>query len=81
MPKKTNSKSVTDARMKARLQRAKDRAVEKAGGPRALGTALGLSGPAISQWDIIPPRRVPDIASITGMQPWELRPDLYKASS
>lgn len=77
MAKKINSKSITSGYMKSRLRSARNRAVEKAGGTRALARAIGLTGPAITQWDIIPPRRVNAVASITGMEPWELRPDLF----
>lgn len=75
---KTNSKSIKSKALRSELQRLKQHAVEVAGGARALGQKLGVSGPAVSQWDIIPPRRVPEIAKVTGLKPWQLRPDLHE---
>jgi DNA-binding transcriptional regulator YdaS (Cro superfamily) len=55
------------------------RAIVAAGGPKRLGEALKISGPAISQWKMCPPKRVPGVSDITGVPRHELRPDLYEA--
>lgn len=57
--------------------RALQRAIDKAGGRNALAGALGISGPAISQWDRVPAERVIEVARITGVPRSQLRPDLY----
>lgn len=54
------------------------KAIEAAGGPTALGNALGCSSQAISQWSRIPADRVVDVERITGIPREELRPDLYR---
>jgi len=55
------------------------RAVRAVGGGAALGRLLGISQPAVSQWQIkgIPPDRVLDIERVTGVSRHELRPDIY----
>lgn len=52
-------------------------AIEKAGGYAALGRALGISGPAISQWRECPPLRVIAVEAVSGVSRYQLRPDLY----
>lgn len=52
-------------------------AIDIAGGPAALGAALGISGQAISQWDQAPVIRVLEIERITGVSRHALRPDIY----
>jgi DNA-binding transcriptional regulator YdaS (Cro superfamily) len=52
-------------------------AIEKAGGPAALGKALGCSSQAISQWKHIPVKRIVEVESLTGIPREDLRPDLY----
>lgn len=59
-------------------QAALTEAIVAAGGPKKLGNALGISGPAISQWDVCPPKRVPKVSEISGVARHELRPDLYE---
>ncbi|GJE44840.1 transcriptional regulator [Methylobacterium soli] len=56
-------------------------AVEKAGGPAALGRVLGISGAAISQWQICPPLRVLAVENASGVSRHDLRPDLYPAEA
>lgn len=51
--------------------------VKKAGGPVALSRALGCSPQAISRWRRIPAERVLAVAEAAGMNPSDLRPDLY----
>lgn len=57
-----------------------DRAIEAAGGVRALARALGISQPAISSWKRIPSDRVVAVEAATGIARAELRPDLYAAA-
>jgi DNA-binding transcriptional regulator YdaS (Cro superfamily) len=52
-------------------------AIEKAGGAKALGKALGISHQAIGQWRQVPPLRVIQIETLTGVHRSDLRPDLY----
>ena len=52
-------------------------AIEKAGGYAKLGRALGISGPAISQWRECPPLRVIAVEKVSGVSRHDLRPDLY----
>lgn len=53
------------------------KAIEEAGGPKAVGRQIGISSQAISQWQECPPRRVLAVERITGIPRHELRPDLY----
>lgn len=55
------------------------RAVKDAGGPKAVGKALGISHQAVVQWDQCPPLRVLDMERLSGMSRHELRPDMYPA--
>lgn len=52
-------------------------AIEKAGGAKALGRALGISHQAIGQWRQVPALRVIAIESLTGISRHDLRPDIY----
>ena len=54
-----------------------ERAIEAAGGVRALARAVGVSQPAISTWKRVPADRVLSIEALTGVSRRELRPDLY----
>jgi len=55
-----------------------EKAKEIAGGPVALAKALGnVSSQAVSQWKRVPAERVLDVERATGVQRYELRPDLY----
>lgn len=54
-----------------------ERAIDTAGGVRALARALGVSQPAISNWKRVPADRVVAVESATGIARAVLRPDLY----
>lgn len=55
----------------------KVRVLKAAGGRAALAEALGISPPAISQWERIPAERVGQVSRVTGMSPEEIRPDIF----
>lgn len=59
------------------LRKAVAEAVKGAGGVAALARKLGISQPAISQWDRVPVERVKAVSEITGMSPHQLRPDIF----
>jgi TorA maturation chaperone TorD len=58
-----------------------DRAIEAAGGVRALARALGISQPAISSWKRIPSDRLVAVEAATGIPRAELRPDLFAGAA
>jgi DNA-binding transcriptional regulator YdaS (Cro superfamily) len=62
-------------------QEALENAVSLAGGFTALGRRLGISGEAIMQWDMVPPRRVLEVERVTGVAKERLRPDLYRPTT
>ena len=64
-----------------RFRKAVILARDGAGGPTALGNALGISPQAISQWGKVPAERVLDVERITGVSRHQLRPDLYPAGT
>jgi DNA-binding transcriptional regulator YdaS (Cro superfamily) len=55
------------------------RAINELGGVKQLAEAIGVSGPAISQWGRVPSERVIAVERATGgkVSRQELRPDLY----
>ncbi len=53
--------------------------VLQAGGAAAVGSALGITGQAVSQWQIIPHNHVLMIERLSRIPRWKLRPDLYPA--
>jgi DNA-binding transcriptional regulator YdaS (Cro superfamily) len=55
-------------------------AIKTAGGPSRLADALGISQPAVSQWDRVPARQVGKVSALTGIPPHVLRPDLFPRS-
>lgn len=57
------------------------RAIQQAGGVGKLAEAVGVSGPAISQWEEVPGNRVIAVERATGVPRQELRPDLYPAET
>ena len=52
-------------------------AIERAGGTKNLGEALGITRQAVEQWRAVPPERVLDVERITGVSRYALRPDIY----
>ena len=54
-----------------------EKAIEAAGGVRALSRELGISQPAISSWKRVPADRVVAVEAASGVPRAELRPDLY----
>lgn len=58
-----------------------ERVIKKTGGCSALARALGISPAAVSQWPRAPAHWLPRLASLSGVQPQELRPDLYGKDS
>lgn len=61
------------------MEEALKNAIATAGGPAALGRALGISSQAVSQWERAPAERVLEIErAVQGrVTRHELRPDLY----
>lgn len=55
-------------------------AIEAAGGVAALARAVGVSQPAVSAWERIPPERVLAVEAASGVARDLLRPDLYPLS-
>jgi TorA maturation chaperone TorD len=53
------------------------KAIEAAGGIGALARALGISQPAVSNWQKVPAERVLTVEAVTGVSRFVLRPDLY----
>ena len=62
----------------ARAVEAMRLAIDAAGGGAALARALGVSAPAVSQWQRVPVRHCHDIERMTGVVKEELRPDVFK---
>ncbi len=54
-----------------------ERAIEAAGGVRALARLVGVSQPAVSNWTRVPADRVLAVEGLTRVPRGELRPDLY----
>jgi DNA-binding transcriptional regulator YdaS (Cro superfamily) len=54
------------------------KAIKAAGNKRTLALRLGITPQALSQWDQVPLHKVPDVARITGVPRYELRPDYYQ---
>jgi DNA-binding transcriptional regulator YdaS (Cro superfamily) len=52
-------------------------AVDAAGGNAALAALLGISRPAVAQWEVCPALRVLQVEALTGISRHQLRPDLY----
>jgi TorA maturation chaperone TorD len=57
-----------------------DHAIQTVGGIGALARALGISQPAVSNWQRIPAERVLAVEALTGVHRSVLRPDLYPMS-
>ena len=56
-----------------------ERAIEAAGGVRALARQIGVSQPAVSNWKRVPADRVLAVEAVTQIPRGALRPDLYPA--
>jgi TorA maturation chaperone TorD len=56
-------------------------AIRAAGGVRALARKIGISQPAISNWQRVPAGRVPSVEAATGIDRAILRPDLFAQSA
>jgi len=61
-----------------RLQEARDRAVELAGGPVRVATWCGVTPQAVRQWHRVPMDHVRTLGLMTGLPPHYLRPDRYR---
>lgn len=53
------------------------RAFELAGGPTAVARHLSIVPSAVTQWERVPARHVGRVGALVGMEPHELRPDLF----
>jgi len=63
------------------MQSAIQKAIEAAGGVKALADHAGVTSQAVSQWTRIPAKRVPAISLATNIPRHELRADLWEAPS
>jgi hypothetical protein len=54
---------------------------EAAGGPTALGRALGLSHVSIVRWQQVPYARLDEVARVTRLPKYILRPDIFSRRS
>lgn len=53
------------------------RVIEKAGGPSAVGTAIGKTRQAVAKWLRIPPQHVLTLERLSGIPKEKIRPDIY----
>lgn len=51
--------------------------IKKAGGAKALADALGLYKQTVYQWKRVPAHHVLKVAEITGLEPKQIRPDVF----
>lgn len=56
-----------------------DRAIWALGGVRKAAQKLGVTTQAVSKWRQVPLKRIMAIVALTGLEPYQIRPDLYKA--
>ena len=56
------------------------KAIDRAGGKRALARELGIAHQAVSKWQKVPVLRVLEIERLTGVSRHDLRPDVYPRS-
>lgn len=54
--------------------------LDKAGGPKALADALGVTPGAVTQWTKIPPRHMHRVSAFTGIPVEQIRPDLMPSA-
>lgn len=67
-----------DDEQKRRAAIALDKAAEAVGSRAELGRLLGISGPAVRQWQVVPAERVVSVERASGIRRQLLRPDLYE---
>lgn len=53
--------------------------IQKAGGVVKVAKALGLSHSTICGWKRVPPRHTVGVATLAGMLPHQIRPDVFPA--
>lgn len=51
--------------------------VKLAGGAQVLAAKLGVRHQAVYQWSAVPAERVIEVAKLTGLRPYDIRPDMY----
>lgn len=61
------------------MQAALKKAIELAGGEKALAAHFNITRQAVEQWTVCPPFRALELEKLTGVSRHELRPDLYPA--
>ena len=64
-------------RPKADLRAVKAWAKHRPKGIGELAAHLKISQPGVSKWAQVPEPRVPEVAQFLGLEPWQLRPDIY----
>ena len=60
------------------MSKALKQAVAIAGGPAALGRALGITGQAVSAWVKVPVKHLIAVEKLTGISRDKLSPDIFK---
>ncbi len=50
------------------------------GANKSIAEACGISTAAVSQWNRVPRRHVEAVARVTGIDPQQLRPDMFEAA-
>ena len=55
------------------------KAVARAGGLTEVGRHFGVTPQAIYKWEVVPADRCQELAEISGMTVYELRPDIFGA--
>ena len=51
--------------------------IEKAGGHRAVASALGLSTQAVYSWKAVPAKHLFKVAEMAKVKPQEVRPEMF----
>tara|TARA_R110000787_G_scaffold121408_1_gene232274 strand:- start:256 stop:510 length:255 start_codon:yes stop_codon:yes gene_type:complete len=67
---------IVNSKAKGRIMEIKS-IIKKAGGQLKLARLLGISQPAVSQWERIPVEHVLIIEHMVGINRHEMRPDVY----
>lgn len=52
--------------------------LEAAGGQAKLARALKIGRSAVNQWEQVPIRRAREVAVLTGIPVWRIRPDIWE---